>query len=769
MNLPELRPRLPFLGVACAAVLGIAVADRWAADSTALLALALVSGVTVLVWPRTWMSWIFTMLAFAALHTLRQSESPGRVVAQALADGPRVMRATGGVWSEPEPLPYWSREQSGRFRLKVERLECEDRTFACELLMNVTWAGPMPAYGDRVALTGSARKLEPVRTPGQFDFSAYLRRQGVWCHIDARFASDCAIESHGHGGSMALFAIRSRHWLEAQLVRDLGDSPEIATLISSMVLGLRGSDAPEAMQEMFRRTGTLHLFAVSGLNIAMLAWLACFLLKVLGVPRRMALCLVIPLLGGYALVSGLSASCVRAAIMASLVLLGQFFERRAAVYNSLAASAVVILAFDTNQLFSPGFQFSFTLVFVIVFLANRIQRRCERIAMPDPFLPKPLWSWCQRAIAGGGALLAGSLGVTISAWLGSLLFTAGYFHLFSPSAILANMCAVPLAFCILVLGFASAFTAIFAKSIALLFNNANWFCAKSLLVIVGAFAELPGGYYYVELPKAGAPPDWEFTVLEVGAGAAIHLHGQQSEWLIDGGSTMRYGHTTLPYLRTRGVNRLDALLLTHGDAQHIGSAAAVLEDFTPRRIFDSPLKDRSPVRRDFHATLAKQGFGEAFCQRGDVLAFAANATLRVLYPPAGLRRTVTDDKAVVLLLEAGGVRALFMSDSGFLTEQWLLENEPDLRADLLIKGWHTKDLSGTPNFLGRVAPQVVICSPLGYGEPSEKINEWSREIAAHGITVFRQDQCGAVTVQIRGHEFTAHGFVNDQTFRSRAR
>jgi len=334
---------------------------------------------------------------------------------------------------------------------------------------------------------------------------------------------------------------------------------------------------------------------------------------------------------------------------------------------------------------------------------------------------------------------------------------------------LANMCAVPLAFCILVLGFASAFTAIFAKSIAILFNNANWFCAKLLLVIVGAFAELPGGYYYVELPKAGPRPDWEFTVLDVGSGAAIHLHSRQNDWLIDGGSIMRYGHTTLPYLRTRGVNRLDALLLTHGDAQHIGSATAVLEDLTPRRIFDSPLKDRSPVRRDFHVTLAKQGRGEAFCQRGEVFELPANATLRVLYPPVGLRRTVTDDKAVVLLLEAGGIRAMFMSDSGFLTEQWLLANEPDLRADLLIKGWHAKDLSGTPDFLARVAPQVVICSPPGYGEPSEKINDWSRETAAHGMTVFRQDQCGAVTVQTRGHEFTVRGFVNDQTFRSRAR
>src|SRR6185436_18126032 len=102
-------------------------------------------------------------------------------------------------------------------------------------------------------------------------------------------------------------------------------------------------------------------------------------------PRRVALCVVIPLLGVYALVSGLSASCVRAAIMAALVLVGQLFERRAVVYNSLAASAVFILLLDTNELYSPGFQFSFTLVIIIICLGSRIQRRLEPFAKPDAF------------------------------------------------------------------------------------------------------------------------------------------------------------------------------------------------------------------------------------------------------------------------------------------------------------------------------------------------------------------------------------------------
>ena len=195
----------------------------------------------------------------------------------------------------------------------------------------------------------------------------------------------------------------------------------------------------------------------------------------------------------------------------------------------------------------------------------------------------------------------------------------------------------------------------------------------------------------------------------------------------------------------------------------------MLDDFAPRRIFDSPLKDRSSTRRNFHSTLAARGLGESFCQRGDVFHLGTNATLRVLHPPAGLQRTTADDKAIVLMLESHGARALFTSDSGLMTEQWLLANEPDLRADVLVKGWHVKDLSGTPDFLTRVAPQIVVCSALEFSEPKQKLDPWSRDTAARGIHVFRQDQCGAVTVRIFPDRFEVRGFANGQTFRSRAR
>ena len=434
-------------------------------------------------------------------------------------------------------------------------------------------------------------------------------------------------------------------------------------------------------------------------------------------------------------------------------------------FNSLGAAAFAILAWDTNQLFSPGFQFSFVLVAVIVWLSGKITRRLEPLGKPDPYLPRMLWRWPQHAGAVLSEQFAAALGVTVSAWIGSLLFTAGYFHLFSPSALLANMIAVPLAFVVLVLGIATLLAAPVWKMGAILFNNANWFCAKALLAVLKICALIPGGWLYVEVPRLSPAPVCEITVLDLGEGGAAHLRADGREWLLDCGGDAAYDHIVLPYLRTRGVNRLDGLLLTHGDVKHIGGALSALDDFRPRFLVDSVLRDRSPTRKDIHAELARRGLGKGLYESGDAIHIG-RATLRVLYPPAGLQRSTADDKALVIQLEASGTRVLFMSDSGFATEQWLLENEPDLRSDVVVKGQHAKDLSGTLDFLARVQPQAVICSALSYGQMPETLDAWERSVAERGIAVFRQDRAGAVHAEIRERGFAIRARVTGQSFKT---
>jgi len=762
------RPRQPFIGLAIAAVLGVCAADRWETPPVLAFGLTALGVLAVVRRPAPITCWLLCGLAFFELHTIRHYGSDAGQLARILAPAPRVARATGIVWSEPDKPATTSRTTKARFVLKTETLTVSGIPVPAELLINVAWAGEMPVYGDRVSLLGSATNLEEARNPGQFDFVGYQRRRGVHSEIHTRYAADCRIESHGHGERVQAFAFATSHWIQRQLQVDLEKFPEISDLITSMVLGMRG-DTPEDMKALFQRTGTMHLFAVSGLNVAMLAAIVLAILRPFAIRRGAAVFVIIPILIVYALVTGLAASCVRATIMVALVLFGYVVDRRPLALNGLGAAAFFILLWDTEQFFLLGFQFSFVLVIAIVVLANRIQHQIERAGQPDAFLPRDLWNLRQRARVFCIGQLAAAMGVTLSAWIGSLLFTVTNFHLFSLATIFANLLAVPLAFVILVLGLASVIFAPVWTTGVVLCNNANWFCAKVLLKILEFFALMPGSYVYVETPRLTRPPTCEFLVFDLGDGGATFLRAQGNDWMLDCGAANDYDRILLPYLRSRGVNRLDGLLFTHGSSRHIGGAFAAVNDFRPYLLADSVLKDHSPTRHRLQEELNRRGSPKGLYERGDFIHVGPQATIRVLYPPAGLKRSLAEDMALVLQLDAGGRRALFMSNSGFTTEQWLIENEPDLRSDVLIKGQHAKDLSGTPDFLARVQPQAVICGQLGYGKSPATLDPWVKDLTARGIAVFRQDLSGAVQVELRDDAFTLRGYLNGQTFRSRAR
>ncbi len=766
-----LLPRQPFVPLALAAVTAVAVADRWEVAPWVALVIAAAALVPVLVWRRTVACAGFVAAVFFALHTVRHHGSEARALAQRFVDGPRVARITGVVASEPEVAAQASsRGPAARFELQLESVALGGAPQPASARVLVRWSGAPPAYGDRVALTGTAATLAPPRNPGEFDGAEYLRRKGVYCEVRARFSEDCRVLAHRCGNQVQAFAFRARKWLQERLARDLDDAPQIASLIQSMVLGERG-ETPQEMKELFQRTGTFHLFAISGLNIAMLAGLAWFLLKPLHVGRRAAVFLIIPILVAYALVTGLSPSCVRATVMGTLVLAAHLFDRPPVVFNSLAASALAILAWDTNQLFSPGFQFSFVLVFTIVAFAGRIQRPVERLGEPDRFLPRLLWSGPLRLRAKAVSLFATALAVSVASWLGSMLFTAGYFHLFSLATVFANLIAVPLAFAVLALGVLAVITSVVAPPVAILFNNANWAFAQALLRTVEVFAAVPGGHIYLESPRLRAAPDCEITVLDAGTGGAIHLRADGRDWLLDCAHGFAYERVVLPYLRGRGVDWLDGFALTHGDAGHVGGGVALLGDFAPRIVADSALKDRAPSRRALHAALALRGEGKCILQRGDALHVSPAATLRVLFPPPGWQRSLADDKALVLRLEYAGLRVLFMSDSGFATESWLVAHEPDLRADVVVKGQHARDVSGTLDFLLKVQPRAVVCAVAEFGATGTDLDAWTAALQRRGIEVFRQDRTGAVRLEWRrsGGELRLRSYLGDQTFRSRTR
>jgi ComEC/Rec2-related protein len=489
--------RQPFLGLALAIATGIGLGDFVHLSREALLAGLIATGLCsfVALWrPNALATYVLVCGAFFLLHNLRTTATPGLSLASRLGERPRVVTARGTVVSEPKV----AENGIASFLLHLNNVEFEGLTEPTDATILVRWKQTV-TLGDELRLFGLMTPIAPSRNPGEFDMRAYLSRQDVRRVLFVRYEEDGTILRPGAGNPVLRFAQQSRQWLQAVLCRGLDDSPEVRDFISGITLGLR-HQTPEEIEEPFQQTGTLHLFAVAGLHVGIVAELLWILASVTRISRRRAALIIIPLVLFYSAVTGLHISSVRAAVMCAVFMGGMVMDRRVFSLNSLAAAAVLLLCWNTNELFATGFQLSFAVVGAIVLLAMPLTNLFRHYIAPDPFLPRALLPPSRRLTDPVLIKLAGSASVSLAAWIGSLGLLFWYFHLVTPVSLIANLVVVPIAFLILAVGLLSILSAPLAPWLSVVFNNANWFLAKLVIGIVHLFAQLPVGHHYLSHP-----------------------------------------------------------------------------------------------------------------------------------------------------------------------------------------------------------------------------------------------------------------------------
>jgi len=755
--------RQPFVGLVLAAVTGIVAADYFSAITGPILFIAILGALAGLRWSFAPLVFALVGATFFALHSARIANTPGDELVQIAGAETRPANVIGIVTTEPKI------EATGNasFLLRLHKARINGQDFQTNATVFVRWRG-RPNVGDELALFGTFQPIEPPRNPGEFDMRAYLARRDVKNLFIVRYPENGRILAPGSGFSILRAAARSREWMQRMLSRDLEDSPDVVSLICGTSLGLR-HQTHDDIEEPFQQTGTLHLFAVAGLHVGIVARLLWTFAMVLRLPRKVATALIIPLLFFYAAITGLHTASVRAAVMSALLLGGIFFDRKVLALNSLAAAAFLILLFDSNQLFTSGFQLSFAVVGAIVLLADPMFVRFERIVAPDPFLPRLLLSRPRRFFAAVGRGLARAASVSLAAWIGSLLLIYWYFYLVTSVSLFANLVVVPIAYFVLALAMLSLMAAPISSALSILFNNANWLMSRAVLGLVHFFAMLPAGHVYLaRFTERHAPIT--ITVLDEGTGGAAHIRTNNYDWLIDCGSQRNYERTLKSFLHSRGINRIEGILLTHGDAQHIGGAADTVADFAPREIYENPLDVRSAVQRRLSDALQPGKTKPRHLIRGDSLLFGRNVRAEILYPTTNIKVTAADDAPLIVqLVFDEEIRVLFESDAGAKAEAALLETGDNLQSDILIKGQHHSGGSATPRFLEAVKPKLIVATSRESPVAEQITEEWANEIAHRGIKLFRQDQTGAVEVQFGDEEWTARAYLSGETFRSSSR
>jgi len=446
---------------------------------------------------------------------------------------------------------------------------------------------------------------------------------------------------------------------------------------------------------------------------------------------------------------------------------GLFFERKVFVLNSLAAAAFFLLCWNTNELFSTGFQLSFAVVGAIILFADPFAEFLQRWTAPDPFLPRSLLRGPRLRMHAAFEWLCRGTGVSLAAWAGSLPLVLWYFYIVTPISLVANLIVVPIAFFILAIALLSLLSTPLLPGLAVIFNNGNWLLAQIVIGIVQFLANVPGGHFYVEHPHWPEKLVAKITVLDVGAGAAVHLQTGSANWLFDCGNERNYQRVVREYLHWAGINRLSGLLLSHGDALHLGGTTQLLDDFPRIRVVDNAAPDHSAVHRRLQQLFREHGIEPDNLAAGDSFRLSPDVTARVLFPPRNFSSPVADDQASVIhLLVAPATWILFMSDSGIKTEQALLASGLNLQSDIIIKGQHHSGESGSDAFLDATRPRLIIATSRDFPDYERISDAWVEKVRQRGIKLLRQDNAGAVTVSFRQDSWEAQSYLTGEILRS---
>lgn len=323
-------------------------------------------------------------------------------------------------------------------------------------------------------------------------------------------ASTRILLRRGHSGGLAKF----RHDAAQILSRGLDDMPEERDLILAMTLGMRSS-LSQRTRDAFRRAGTIHIFAISGLHVGAMGVLMVAFLSFLGVERAYVFLALAPLLASYVYMTGMQPSAIRAALMVSIYFLALFVGRRPNTCDAVSLALIAILAWSPLDISQIGLVMSFAMVAGILLFTGPVTSICRRLAgcrhmaiesslalrsekdgdrwirvyrWPRDFLIK-LWTYAVTIAA-----------ASLSAALVSLPLTSHYFGILIPFSVLANIVVVPLSLPVMAISGFGLFLSATIPGVELVTNRIAAWLAWTMRAISEWAASLPHSTLDVRLP-----------------------------------------------------------------------------------------------------------------------------------------------------------------------------------------------------------------------------------------------------------------------------
>jgi competence protein ComEC len=637
--------------------------------------------------------------------------------------------------------------------------------------------------GQPVEISGVIARPPTPLADGLFDYRNYLQTRGIYYQLKTESTNDWRLRPPIL--SSPPLTDRFLNWSKKTLALGLPAEDEPLRLLWAMTLGWRTAFTGD-ISEPFLRAGTMHLFAIDGLRIALISGMLVALLRVLQVSRAWCGLIAIPAIWFYTAATGWEPSAIRASVMMTVVLGGWALKRPGDTVNSLAAAAFIILLWEPRQLFEASFQLSFFVVLVIALMLPPLNKISDRLLRHDPLLPDELLPRWRRALNTTLRMLARYCALSLAAWVGSIPLSAKYFHLFSPVSTPANIVAVPLGTLALMSNLGALVCGTWLPWATELFNHAAWFFMVAMTDVSEWATKIPGAFFYVPAPSwleigiyyaviIGGLSGWLFaprrriwsaavliligviyfwrweqsraetdmTVLPLNGGHAVWVDaaGQKNDWLVNCGDDNSVEFTLKPFLRAKGVNKIPRLVLTHGDLRNTGGAESLNEIFGVGELVTSPVHFRSAAYRDAVAEFDKPPSRHEIIQRGDIAG-----CWQVLHPSATDDFARADDSALVLLGNFRGARILFLSDLSRAGQDALLSRTNDLRADIVVAGLPNESEPLCEALIDAIQPEVIVIADSEFPATRRAGSVLKDRLEQKGTPVIYTRTAGAVQI-----------------------
>lgn len=631
------------------------------------------------------------------------------------------------------------------------------RSYKKKILVNVysDIADYRTVLWDRVYITGEVSIPKERSNPGTFDYRRYLKSIGIRCIITAE-----NIENVKKAGGIAAL-LKSAKCRTADIFESaLGDD-------SAVVMGLlfgETSGIDEDIIETFRRGGTAHVLAVSGLHLGLLYSFLCrFKRKKRSIPADIAIVLA---LSAYTALAGFTASVVRACLMIFIHIAGNHLNRRYDLISSTCVSMIIILAVNPMQIYSAGFQMSFLAVITLGIMIPLIQKKIKGILLPmiavqTGMVPYTMYvfnyvsltsvisnipvyfiaaamipagisviAFCWLPVIAKPAAMITGLFVKLLLWCNDFTYMGGVFtfDVASPSVIFLAV------YYIFIFYMCSE-----AGQIALIRRNYKKIAA------VFAAAVICGAGCSVYLSDGFEKTDMVFV--DVGQGDCLHIKAGGKNLLIDGGGSFNYnvGKSTLkPYLLKNGVTKIDMAIATHLHTDHYQGLKELSQTYRIKKlgVYEANSVNENHLKKEFKTDEI------LYLAAGDVINMGRNVSVKVLSPDRGNPLDEKDENknSLVLRVNIKGSSVLMTGDIDEKGEMTLIA-DTDIKADILKVAHHGSRYSSCEKFIAVAAPKIAVIQ-VGkntYGHPSEEV---IKRLENHKITVLRNDEQGAVGIRV---------------------